>query len=381
MDIPFDTLPSPCYIIDKSRLLHNLSVIDTVRRESGVSILMALKGFASWQAFSLIKPHCDGGAVSSENETLLAHQYLSKHLHAYAPAYLPEEFETIATLSSHLTFNSISQYEQWHQKAKQYNSQISLGLRVNPEYSDVETALYNPANPLSRLGITEKYFPQKLPPDIEGLHIHTLCESTATAFEKLLENTEKKFGQFFQSLKWINFGGGHLMTHRDYDTPLLIRLLNDFRLRYPHLEVILEPSAAFVWQVGFLVSKVLDIVENETIKTAILNVSFTAHMPDTLEMPYQPKVLGADNGDTKKYSYRLGGNSCLAGDFIGNWSFDTPLSIGDTIVFDDMIHYTTVKTTFFNGVKHPYIGLWDNDLEKLIKYKEFSFDDFKNRLG
>jgi len=277
-----------------------------------------------------------------------------------------------------LVFNSINQYHEYYQQGKLLNSGISFGLRINPGYSDVKTAPYNPADSTSRLGITPENFPEKLPEGIEGLHAHTLCESSAEALKRLLESIEKHFGIFLPEIKWLNLGGGHLMTKKGYDINLLIETLNTFKEKYPHLKIILEPSAAFVWETGYLVSTVLDIVKNGNVSTAILDVSFTAHMPDCLEMPYQPKILSeSENG---KFFYRIGGNSCLAGDFIGNWSFDKPLETGNQIIFSDMIHYTMVKTSFFNGIKHPSIGIWSKE-NKFILFKEFGYDDYKNKLG
>ena len=378
MAIDFTKIPSPCFVLDKSLLEKNIETLRRVKKVTGITFLMALKGFATRQVFPFIKNTADGAAVSSLNELKLAHDFLSDNLHAYAPVYLPDEFDEIAQKSRHITFNSLSQFEQYTEKAKQINPLISIGLRINPLYSDVETALYNPASSTSRLGITPENCPDKLPKDIEGLHVHTLCESSAKALEKLLEAIEKHFGKFLPEIKWLNLGGGHLITQKDYDIPLLVKTINKFKANYPNLEIILEPSAAFVWETGYLVATILDIVENGNVSTAILDVSFTAHMPDCLEMPYKPKILSAsENG---KFIYRMGGNSCLAGDFIGNWLFDKPLKTGNRIVFNDMIHYTTVKTSFFNGVKHPSIGMWTPD-NQFVLFKKFGYKDYKNRLS
>ncbi len=378
MAIDFRQIPSPCFVLDQSLLENNLNIIQSVKEKTGVLIFMALKGFGMWKAFHLFKGTIDGAAVSSLNELKLAKDYLSGNLSSYAPVYLPDEFEEIAKTSTHLVFNSINQYHKHYQQGKLLNPGISFGLRINPGYSDVKTALYNPANSTSRLGITPENFPEKLPESIEGLHVHTLCESSAEALKRLLKAIEKHFGKFLPEIKWLNLGGGHLMTKKNYDINLLIETLNTFKEKYPHLKIILEPSAAFVWETGYLVSTVLDIVKNGNVSTAILDVSFTAHMPDCLEMPYQPKILSeSENG---KFLYRMGGNSCLAGDFIGNWSFDKPLKPGNQIIFSDMIHYTMVKTSFFNGVHHPSIGLWTHE-NKFITFKEFGYDDYKNRLS
>ena len=253
-------------------------------------------------------------------------------------------------------------------------------MRVNPEYSEVKTLLYNPCAPGTRLGITASHFNHQLPNAIEGLHFHTLCESTSFELEKTLAAFENNFSRFLPSLKWVNMGGGHLVTRKDYDANHLIELLKSFKKRYPHIQLILEPGAAFAWETGYLVSSVLDVVENAGIKTAMLDVSFTAHMPDCLEMPYKPKILSAINDSTSPYIYRMGGNSCLSGDYIGDWSFDHELELGEKIVFNDMIHYTMVKTSTFNGVMHPSIGIW-NEKQGFRLVKEFGYEDYKNRLS
>jgi carboxynorspermidine decarboxylase len=251
---------------------------------------------------------------------------------------------------------------------------------VNPEYSEVETALYNPCSPGSRLGILADKLGDALPEGIEGLHFHALCESNPDELRKVLDSFESLFGKYLSQVKWVNFGGGHLMTREGYDTELLITTIQDFKTRYPHLQVILEPGSAFAWDTGFLVSTVEDLVENGVVMTAILNVSFTAHMPDCLEMPYKPVILGASDEVIGKPTYRMGGNSCLAGDYMGNWSFDQPLKVGDRVVFTDMIHYTMVKTCTFNGVKHPSIGVW-KDQTGFTLLREFGYEDYKNRLS
>jgi carboxynorspermidine decarboxylase len=298
--------------------------------------------------------------------------------HTYSPAFSEKEFSEISSCSSYLTFNSIRQFEQFHPQAAKNG--ISCGLRINPEYSEVKTALYNPCSAGSRLGITADSLSDKLPEGVEGLHFHTLCESTSYELEKTIEVVIQKFGKYFPQIKWINMGGGHLMTKKGYNTEHLISLIRSFKDAYPHLEVILEPGSAFAWQTGVLVSSVIDIVENNGIKTAMLDVSFSCHMPDCLEMPYKPVITNACDEQVGKPTYRMGGNSCLAGDFMGNWSFDKELKIGDRIIFEDMIHYTMVKTTMFNGVSHPAIGIWTKDNEfKLIR--QFGYEDYKNRLS
>jgi carboxynorspermidine decarboxylase len=266
----------------------------------------------------------------------------------------------------------LSQYERFHQRAHG----VSLGLRINPEYSEVETLLYNPCAPGTRFGLTADRLPEQLPSDISGFHCHCHCESGADVFQRSLAHIEEKFSKWFPQLKWINFGGGHLMTRKDYDVELLVSLMQGFHQRYPWLKVILEPGSAFAWQTGPLVSHVVDIVEDHGIKTAILDVSFTCHMPDCLEMPYYPEVRGAVHGEE---GYRLGGNSCLSGDFMGYWRFDHELEVGEEVIFEDMIHYTTVKTTMFNGITHPALGMLHQD-GKFEILREFGYDDYKNRM-
>lgn len=379
--IDWEKIPSPAYVISEELLRKNLETIAKVREEAGVSIILALKGFAMWKVFPIIREYgFIYATASSYNEAQLAFDTMGTPVHTYCPAYADIDFEVIARMSSHLTFNSLSQYERFAATARTINPTISLGLRVNPEYSEVKTLLYNPCAPGSRLGISADELGQNgLPDGVEGLHFHSLCESTSYALENTLKAFEAKFGQFLHRMKWLNMGGGHLMTRKDYDRQHLVRVLRNFKARYPHLEIILEPGAAFVWETGYLMATVLDIVENHGIKTAMLDVSFTAHMPDCLEMPYKPVILGATDELEGLPTYRMGGNSCLAGDYMGNWSFDHELSIGEKIIFNDMIHYTMVKTTMFNGVRHPHIGMWTRDGEFKL-FRTFDYNDYKNRM-
>ncbi|MGC8824224.1 MAG: carboxynorspermidine decarboxylase [Bacteroidales bacterium] len=381
VSIDWETIPSPAYVISEELLRRNLEIIANVRDEAGVDIILALKGFAMWKVFPIIREYGFGHATaSSYNEAQLAFETMGAPVHTYCPAYSSFDFEAIARISSHLTFNSISQFECFANLARQVNPAISLGLRVNPEYSEVTTLLYNPCAPGSRLGVTaEQLLRYGLPEGIEGLHFHSLCESTSYALENTLKSFEEKFGRYLHLIKWLNMGGGHLMTRKDYDRQHLIGLLRNFKTRYPHLKIILEPGAAFAWETGYLVATVLDIIENHGIKTAMLDVSFTAHMPDCLEMPYKPVILGAIDEMEGMPTYRMGGNSCLAGDYMGNWSFDHELTIGEKIVFNDMIHYTIVKTTMFNGVRHPHIGMWTRNGEFKL-FRTFDYSDYKNRM-
>lgn len=377
--IDYSKIPSPSYVLDEARLRNNLELIKRVKESAGVEIILAFKAFALWKVFPIIREYISFSTASSYSEARLAVEEFGNPAHTYSPAYSAEEFPEIIKCSSHITFNSLSQFERFYPQVKKFEERkISCGLRINPEFSDVETDLYNPCAPGSRLGVVADLLGDKLPEGIEGLHFHTLCESTSFDLERTLVKVEERFGRYFSQIKWINFGGGHLMTREDYDVEHLISLLKQFRSRYPWLEVIMEPGSAFAWRTGELVSTVVDIVENKGIRTAILNVSFACHMPDCLEMPYKPDIIGAvENG---KYSYRMGGNSCLSGDFYGDWTFDKPLQVGDKIIFKDMIHYTTVKTTMFNGVSHPSLVLWtQNDEMKLLR--KFGYEDYRDRMA
>ncbi len=378
MTIPYEEVNSPAYVLDMSRLQRNLELMSRVQRETGVSIILALKGFSMWRVFPFVKQYLAGATASSLAEAQLIVDEMGVRAHTYSPAYLPNEFDRIVERSSHLTFNSWTQYQRFQSRVA--GSDCSIGIRVNPEYSEVSTDLYNPAVPGSRLGVLDSQMPDTLPADVRGLHAHTLCESSARATGKLIEAVEEKFGKYLPHLSWINFGGGHLMTRPGYDLDYLINVLSAFRQKYPHLDVILEPGSAVAWETGELVSTVLDIVESGGITTAILDVSFTCHMPDTLEMPYRPTILGATDPQPGKPTYRLGGVSCLAGDYMTEYSFEKPLRVGDRLVLWDMMHYTMVKTTTFNGVSHPDICIW-HESEELEIVREFGYPDFKNRLS
>jgi len=381
MAIDFSKIPSPCFVIEEARLRNNLALIKEVKERSGAEIILAFKGFAMWGVFPILNEYgFKHATASSLSEARLAFEEMGAPAHTYAPVYTDDDIDEIIQLSSHITFNSLGQHERFRSRIKASGKSISVGLRVNPEYSEVATALYNPCSPGSRLGILAENLGKSLPKGVNGLHFHALCESDPSKLQKVLASFEKLFGKYLSQIKWVNFGGGHLMTRKGYDTELLISIIKDFKLRYPHLQVILEPGSAFAWDTGFLVSTVEDIVENRDTTTAILNVSFTAHMPDCLEMPYKPFILGASEETIGKPTYRMGGNSCLAGDFMGNWSFDQPLKVGDKIVFNDMIHYTMVKTNTFNGVKHPSIGVW-NEKKGFILLREFGYEDYKTRLS
>ena len=379
--INFEKIPSPAYVLDESLLRRNLALIRSVQERAGITIILAFKAFALWKAFPIIKEYISFSTASSPWEAQLAWEEMGNKAHTYSPAYTEKDFPVIKTCSSHITFNSLSQFHRFYKDTLNNETHISCGLRINPEYSEVTTDLYNPAAPGSRLGMIREELGEKLPEGIEGLHFHTLCESSSFALENTLKEVEAKFGDLLPQVRWLNMGGGHLLTRNDYDTEHLIELLHHFKKKYPNMEIIMEPGAAFVWQTGVLVSSVVDIVENRGIKTAILDVSFTCHMPDCLEMPYKPVVRGAyQEAVAGKPTCRLGGNSCLSGDYMGDWSFDEPLKIGDRIVFEDMIHYTIVKTTMFNGVAHPDLCLWREDGSQET-FRRFGYEDYKNRMS
>lgn len=375
---------TPMYIVEENLLRGNLSLIRDVAQRADIEIILAFKAFALWKTFPIIREYISSTTASSLSEARLAYEEFGTPAHTFSPAYTDSEIGQIAECSSHLTFNSLSQYERMAAKARSANGNLSFGLRVNPEYSEISTLLYNPCAPGTRFGVSADKLPATLPADIEGFHCHCHCESGADVFQRTLVHIEDKFSKWFPQLKWINFGGGHLMTRNDYDVNLLVSILKEFHKRYPWLKVILEPGSAFAWQTGVLVAQVVDIVEDKNIKTAILDVSFTCHMPDCLEMPYQPEVRGAESVEmeraTDKNTYRLGGNSCLSGDFMGSWRFDHPLEIGEKLIFEDMIHYTTVKTNMFNGITHPAISMLKSD-GKLQKMRVFGYSDYKNRMN
>lgn len=374
-------VPSPSYVMEEELLRRNLSLIKSVSERTGVEIILAFKAFAMWKSFPIFREYIQHSTASSVAEAQLAFEEMGNLAHTYAPVYTDDDFPIFMKYSSHITFNSLSQFERFYPQVKYSDKTIKCGLRINPEFSVVDTDLYNPSSPGSRLGVTVDRIGDTLPEGVNGLHIHNLCENNSYDLEKTLEVVEKKFGKFFDSVEWLNLGGGHLMTHKDYDVEHLVRLLNSFKNRYPHLKVIMEPGSAFAWETGVLVATVADIVENDGIMTAMLNVSFSCHMPDTLEMPYKPRIRCAYQEPVEgKPTYRMGGNSCLSGDFMGDWSFDAPLQIGDRIVFEDMIHYTTVKTTMFNGVSHPSIGLWTKEGEFKL-YRKFDYEDYKSRMS
>ena len=370
-------LKTPYYIVYEDKLRANLELISTIARESGADIIMAFKANALWRSFPIVKDYICNCTASSVNELRLGHEYLGGEIHSYSPAYTEENIDMFADLSSHITFNSLRQLERFRNRVA---DRASVGLRVNPQCSVIETDLYNPALPGSRFGVPADKL-QSLPDGVEGLHFHALCESSSYDLEKVLVSFENQFGHLLPKLKWVNMGGGHLMTRKGYDTAHLIKLIKGFRMRHPHLKVILEPGSAFTWQTGDLVASVVDIVEDRGINTAILDVSFACHMPDTLEMPYLPAVAeSVGKEESNGTVWRLGGNSCLSGDFKGDYYFKQPIRVGDIITLLDMNHYTTVKTNMFNGISHPSIVLEHSDGNVEI-LREFDYSDYKNRMS
>ncbi|MGN0235172.1 MAG: carboxynorspermidine decarboxylase [Paludibacteraceae bacterium] len=451
--------PNPCYIVEERLLRRNLALIKRVADETGVEIILAFKAFALWKTFPIFREYIRHTTASSVYEARLAYEQFGAPAHTYSPAYTEENFPEFLKYSDHITFNSLTQWERFGKETlcnRENNSLpsregqggskspfkgdleglskgdseglgrgLSFGIRINPEYSEIETLLYNPTAPGSRFGVLADQLDTyceahggRLPEGLEGFHCHCHCEDDSYTFERTLQHIEAKFGKWFGQIRWLNLGGGHLMTRRDYDVDHLIGLLKGLRSRYPHLQILLEPGSAFAWQTGVLTSRVVDIVENHGIRTAVLNVSFACHMPDTLEMPYQPEVRGAKTlsrleslsaspsegennslplregqGESKSpfkgdlegpegqggFVYRLGGNSCLSGDWIGDWLFDHELQVGEEIVFEDMIHYTTVKTHMFNGISHPALGIRREDgTEEVLRL--FTYEDYLNRM-
>ena len=375
--IDFSKISSPCYLLDEELLEKNMATIDRVRQEAGVEIIVALKACAMWSIFPTLALHSDGATASSAAEARLVFEEYGEPAHTYAPTYTERSFQEIVEASSHITFNSLAQFERFGARALLRG--VSCGLRINPRYSPVEVDLYNPCVEGSRLGIPPEQL-RELPAGIEGLHFHVLCESRPHHLKLALEAVEQHFGHLLPQIKWLNMGGGHLMTHADYDCDELIAVLKAFKARHPHLRLILEPGSAFTWRTGYLVSTVEDIVRDGKVQTAMLDVSFACHMPDCLEMPYKPAILGAHDPEEGESAWRMGGNSCLAGDFYGDWAFEREPRVGDRIVFEDMIHYTMVKTTMFNGVHHPSIAIARKSGEVEV-IREFGYEDYKNRMS
>lgn len=380
-----EEIPTPFYIVYEEKLRRNLELISRVKQEAGVNIIMAFKANALWKTFPIIKEYVTDSTASSLNEMHLGNEELGGNVHSYCPAYTPETINEYLNGSSHITFNSVNQFKRFKADLDKHNAtsgnkHVSPGLRVNPLCSVIETDIYNPALPGSRFGVTAEQLGDTLPEGIEGLHFHSLCESSSYDLQRVLEAFEQQFGKFLPQVKWVNMGGGHLMTREGYDVQHLIGLLRDFKSRYPWLNVIMEPGSAFTWRTGDLITSVVDVVENQGVKTAIIDASFACHMPDCLEMPYKPAITESVETDPSLPTYRLGGNSCLSGDYVGDWSFEKPLTTGDRLTLEDMNHYTTVKTTMFNGIQHPSIVLCDKEGD--CRYlRRFDYSDYKSRMS
>lgn len=380
-------IPTPYYIVYEDKLRANLEKLKKVSEESGVKIIMAFKANALWKTFPVIKEYFQSSTASSLNEMRLSLDYLGHDVHAYCPVYTDNTFPEFASHCSHITFNSLAQFRKFYSYLKETGSKVSCGLRVNPHCSVIETDIYNPCVPGSRFGENPENLKEGLPEGIEGLHFHALCESSSKDLEAVLEAFLHEYGHLLPKLKWLNMGGGHLITRKDYDTAHFIRMMRKLKSDYPNLELIIEPGSAFTWQTGDLVTEVLDVVEDAGIKTAIIDASFACHMPDTLEMPYRPFIAEAipeteeDRKPIRKgLAYRLGGNSCLSGDFVGDWWFDKPLQPGSRLRLQDMNHYTTVKTTMFNGLQHPSIWFKPSADQPIQLLREYTYQDYRDRM-
>ncbi len=385
--IDFSKIPSPCFVLEEKKLRRNLELIKSVKDNAGCTIILALKGFSMFSAFPIVKEYIKGATSSSLNEARLCFEEMGTKAHVYAPAYREDEWDELMSYTKHITFNSLNQWERFKSKlpspigrgSKGEGEEVSCGIRINPQYSEVTTDLYNPCIAGSRLGVTAEQIGEKLPQGIDGLHFHSLCESDSFALERTLKAVEEKFGHLLHQAKWLNMGGGHLMTREGYNTEHLIGLVKNIQQKY-NVEVILEPGSAFAWQTGYLRSKVMDLFNSQGINAVILDVSVSAHMPDCIEMPYKPRIWGATDAVNNKPAYRMGGLTCLAGDYVGDYSFEKDINIGDDIIFDDMIHYTMVKTTTFNGVNLPSIGIWKmNDTFQLVR--KYGYESYKDRLS
>ena len=380
-DTLFPTISSPCFVLETALLDHNLAIFDRLQAAAPIRVLLALKAFALFHSFPQIRKTLQGASASSLWEARLIKEEFGDEVHVYAPAYRAEDLPEIIEIASHITFNSIGQWERFSpQIAASKTHKPAVGIRINPQYSPVETALYNPCMPSTRLGVSPEQLGDTLPPGIDGFLSHNLCESDSYALEKTLINIEKLFGRFLPQLKWLNLGGGHLMTRKDYDVDHAIAVITAFHARHPHLQLIMEPGSAITWQTGFLLGTVLDIIPTTDLINVMLDVSFTAHMPDCLEMPYKPVIRGARDPQLGDKIYRMGGASCLAGDFLGDYAFDTDLAVGDRLIFEDMMHYTMVKTSMFNGVVHPSIGSIDPD-GNFTLWRKFGYEDYRSRMG
>jgi carboxynorspermidine decarboxylase len=375
------SIPSPCYVLEEELLDRNLAIFDRLQKAAPIRVMLALKAFSLFHSFPQIRQMLQGASASSLWEARLAKEEFGEEVHVYSPAYREVDVPGILKCASHMTFNSITQWERFRSIVESASpTKPSVGIRINPQYSPVKTALYNPCQPSSRLGVSPEQLGDTLPAGIDGFLSHNLCESDSYALEKTLLNIEALFGKFLPQLKWLNLGGGHLMTRKDYNVDHAIEVIKSFHDRHPHLKLIMEPGSAIAWETGFLLGTVLDLIPTPDLVNVMLDVSFTAHMPDCLEMPYKPAIRGAEDADDSARVYRMGGASCLAGDFLGDYKFDKDLAVGDRIIFEDMMHYTMVKSSMFNGVVHPSIGILKKD-GNFELWREFGYSDYRSRLG
>lgn len=381
IDIPkiLELAPSPAYVVDLGRLRHNLAILDHVQQKSGAKILLALKAFSMWSVFPVIRETLQGVCASSPWEARLGRDEFGREVHSFAAAFKESDIVELLETSNHLVFNSFNQLERFRPLWEKEAGRVSIGLRVNPEHTEGHTPIYDPCAPKSRLGIPRAEFEGRSLEGVDGLHFHTLCEQLFEPLERTAKAFEEKFGQFLPGMKWLNLGGGHHITREGYDIDGLVELVKHFKGKYD-LEVYLEPGEAIAIGTGILVGEVLDVVHNE-MDIAILDISATCHMPDILEMPYRPEILNGYAAGEKPHTYRLGGPSCLAGDVIGDWSFEQPLKAGDRLAFLDMSHYTMVKTTTFNGIQLPHICTFEPETDKLTVVRSFDYQDFKQRLS
>lgn len=378
MNFPVQAVPSPSYVVDESLLIANLEKLRSVMDQTGCKILLAQKGFSMFEVYPLIGSYLNGVTSSGLLEARLGFEEMGKEVHTYTPAFNEQEFEQILHYSDHIVFNSFAQWKKYKERVQAFEKPIECGIRINPEYSEIEVDLYNPCFSHSRFGVTLEDFEPELLDGISGLHFHTMCEQNSDTLWRTIQVVDEKFGPYLQQMKWINFGGGHHITRSDYDISMLIRSILLMKEKYG-LDVYLEPGEAVALNTGFLVATVLDTMHNG-MPIAILDTSASCHMPDVLEMPYRPDIIGAGRPNEKAVTYRLGGPTCLAGDVIGDYSFDQPLQAGDRLVFCDMAHYSMVKNNTFNGVNLPSIVLYTKEREMKI-VKQFGYEDFKGRLS
>ena len=378
MDIDISTLPTPSYLVDQRLLIKNLELLASVKERTGCKILLAQKAFSMFSVYPLIAKYLDGVTSSGVMEARLGYEEMGKEVHTYAPAFADHEMDDVIRYSDHIVFNSFHQWNKFKDKVKSSGKQIECGLRLNPKYSEIDTDIYNPCFTGSRLGITPEQFQPDQLDGIDGLHFHTMCEQNSDTLERTLKVVDDTFGSYIKQMKWLNFGGGHHITRSDYDIETLIRCIQFAQDTYG-VQVYLDPGEAVALNTGYLVSTVLDTIENG-MHLAILDTSAACHMPDVLEMPYRPHIIGAGVPNEKAYTYRLGGPTCLAGDIIGDYSFDVPLKEGDKLIFCDMAHYTMVKNNTFNGMNLPSIAFYSQE-NGLQIIKQFGYEDFKSRLS